>query len=36
MVLAAHDLDKDEVLGWCHLSTIPGTSPHCLVNTKTT
>ena len=26
------ECDRDRAR-WCHLSTIPGTTPHCLVNT---
>ena len=24
---------RDRRIRWCHLSTIPGTTPHCLVST---
>ena len=25
---------RDLRIRWCHLSTIPGTTPHCLVSTE--
>ena len=25
---------RDRRIRWCHLSTIPGTTPHCFVSTE--
>ena len=32
VLLTNNYLTYSPIIRWCHLSTIPGTTPHCLVN----
>ena len=32
--LSMEKISRERRTGWCHLSVIPGTAPHCLVSTE--